>query len=646
MINKILIANRGEIACRIIKTCKNLGILTVAVYSDADKNALHVKQADEAVWIGESAPSASYLKMEKIIEVAKATQSDAIHPGYGFLAENATFAQLCLENQIIFVGPNPNAIQLMGSKKEAKELVSRYQVPTIPGYNGSEQRNEYLQKEAEKIGFPLLIKAAAGGGGKGMRIVKHIGEFQEALNAAKREALAAFGDDTILLEKYFESSRHIEVQIFGDKHGNIIHFFERECSIQRRYQKIIEEAPSPALTPELREKITQAAINAAKAIQYDNAGTVEFLLDNDNNFYFLEINTRIQVEHPVTELITNTDLIALQIHVASGGVLPSQPSKFEGHALECRIYAEDPYQDFLPRNGKLLDFQIPELVRVDTGVTKGDTITIYYDPMVAKVISFGKTREEAIRKMTYALKNSHVQGLTTNQGYLIQVLEHPQFLKANLSTSFVKQYQKDLVPKFEENLFLIAALIFQSLNTPLLLPFLPRGWRNNFYQMSYENFKIHDKLFKVEYQWINNNSLKVKIADNEWSISNVQLLESKLVFFINDKKFSCQVQATEKGFEVSSNGINLFIEWIDKLPNSTQQEDKNSYVSQMPGEVLKVLVNPGDIVEEGAPLLVLISMKMENTIYAHSKGRVKEIYVSENSFVEAKTQLLQIESQN
>ncbi len=646
MINKVLIANRGEIACRIIKTCKKLGIQTVAVFSDADKQSLHVKMADEAIWIGESSPSASYLKMEKLIEVAKSTQSDAIHPGYGFLAENASFAQLCLDNQIIFIGPHPKAIQAMGSKKEAKELVSKYNVPVIPGYNGSDQSNETLINEAQKIGFPLLIKAAAGGGGKGMRIVRSEKEFLEALNAAKREALAAFADDTVLLEKYFDSSRHIEVQIFGDKHGNIIHFFERECSIQRRYQKIIEEAPSPALTPELREKITQAAINAAKAIQYDNAGTVEFLLDDQNQFYFLEINTRIQVEHPVTEFITNTDLIALQIHVAEGGKLPEQPQTFDGHAIECRIYAEDPYQDFMPRNGKLLSFYVPDLVRVDTGVQAGDTISIYYDPMIAKIISYGKNRNETIRKMIYALKNSKIQGLTNNQSFLLQIFQHPEFQNARISTAFIKQYENDLKINVQVDFWLIAALIYQSLNTPLTLSFLPRGWRNNLYQLSFELFKVLDNTHKLEYQWISSDNLKVIINHQEWLISQIQLQQNALVYFLDNTKYVFEIQPTEKGFEVSHQGINLVIENIEKLPDANQQEDKNTYISQMPGEVLKILVNVGDKVEAGTPLLVLVSMKMENTIYAQSKGIVKEIYVNEKSFVEAKSQLLQIENLN
>ncbi len=646
MINKILIANRGEIACRIIKTCKSKGIQTVAVYSDADKNALHVQLADEAVWIGESAPASSYLKMDKLIQIAKSTYSDAIHPGYGFLAENANFAQLCQDHGIIFIGPNPKAIQAMGSKKEAKDLVEKYNVPTIPGYKGSDQSLETLQIEAQKIGFPLLIKAAAGGGGKGMRIVRKSEEFTEALSAAKREALSAFGDDTILLEKYFDTSRHIEVQIFGDKHGNIIHFFERECSIQRRYQKIIEEAPSPALTPELRKQITQSAINAAKAIQYDNAGTVEFLLDDQNHFYFLEINTRIQVEHPVTELITNTDLIALQIHVADGGKLPEQPKEFHGHAIECRIYAEDPYNDFMPRNGKLLKFHIPDLVRVDTGVQTGDTISIYYDPMIAKMISYGQNREEAIRKMIYTLKNSTIQGLNNNQSFLIQIFQHPEFQKANLSTSFIKNYENDLNPNIQKEFYAFAALIYQSLNTPLSLPFLPRGWRNNKYQLSFETFKIQQENYKLEYEWINDTTLKIFYNQNEFFMDRVQLFQNQLVFFVNQIKYSFEVQTTEKGFEVNQNGINLEIEYIEKLPDTNQQEDKNAYISQMPGEIIKVLVQEGQEVEEGTPLLVLISMKMENTIYAHTKGIVKEIFVSEKSFVEAKSQLIKIESLN
>ena len=642
MINKLLIANRGEIACRIIRSCKKLGIQTVAVYSEIDQSAMHVQLADEAVFIGGSAASSSYLKMEKIIEVAQQTQADAIHPGYGFLAENADFAKLCENNHIIFIGPNSQAIAKMGSKKEAKELVSQYQVPIIPGYNGSDQSIERLQLEAQKIGFPLLIKAAAGGGGKGMRIVNCSEDFLESLKAAKREARAAFHDDTVLLEKFFPNSRHIEVQIFGDQHGNIIHFFERECSIQRRYQKIIEEAPSPALSPELRLQITQAAIHAARAIQYDNAGTVEFLLDDQNQFYFLEMNTRIQVEHPVTEMITGTDLIALQIHVAEGGQLPPQPSHFQGHAIECRIYAEDPYNDFLPRTGKIISFDVPELVRLDTGIQKGDTISIFYDPMIAKIISHGQNRQEAIRKMIYALQNTVIQGLTTNQIFLLELLKHPEFQKGNLSTAFITNHQKELQPKIDMTMYGIAALIYDSLKTPLALPFLPRGWRNNPYSYPYEIFKIYEQTFKLEYQWLSKDSLKAYHDEKSWEIKNIQLLDNQLVFFIDEKKYAWSIKENEKGYEVCSKGVNLFVEKIEKLPDVSQTEDKNAYVSQMPGEVLKILVKEGDKVEPGTPLMVLVSMKMENTIYARSKGIVQNVYVKEKSFVEANARLLQI----
>lgn len=646
MIQKILIANRGEIACRVIKTCKLLGIRSVAVYSDVDKTAQHVLLADEAVCIGGSSPQTSYLKMDALIAAAKSIGADAIHPGYGFLSENAVFAELCLAEGLIFIGPHPGAIRAMGSKKEAKDLVAKHGVPTIPGYNGNNQDPDFLMQEAKKIGYPLLIKAAAGGGGKGMRIVQQESEFMDALTTAKREAFAAFHDDTVLLEKYFPKSRHIEVQIFGDKHGNIIHFFERECSIQRRYQKIIEEAPSPALNPDQRNAITHAAVKAAKAIQYDNAGTVEFLLDDNGNFYFLEINTRIQVEHPVTEMITGMDLIALQIAVAEGQQLPEQPSHFSGHAIECRLYAEDPYEDFLPRTGQLTHFFIPhDGIRIDTGVTQGDTISVFYDPMIAKIIAKGNHRNDAIRKLTYALQNSVVQGLITNQTFLLQILKHPAFIHAELSTHFIKEHWESLQPQMEEHLLGIAAIVYHSLQTPKPFPFLPRGWRNNPFQKSFELLSMNNHTQKWEYQWHNDHQLTVYLPDTQqqWFIEHFICEHQTLTLFINGVKYVFAVSLQNDQIEVTYQGVHKRLLIEDKFPDVLSNDAQNAYLSQMPGEVVKVLVNPGETIVEGAPLIIINSMKMENTIYANQAGIVKEIYVQAGNFVEAKTQLLCVE---
>ncbi|GIV34451.1 MAG: hypothetical protein KatS3mg031_1986 [Chitinophagales bacterium] len=418
-ITKILIANRSEIAIRIMRTCRKMGIATVAVFSEADKNALFVKHADEGIALGGYAASDSYLNQEKIIAAAKRTGADAIHPGYGFLSENESFARRCEQEGILFIGPNSKAIEAMGDKIRAKEIMQKHGVPVVPGYDGEDQSMETLRKEAKKIGFPVLLKASAGGGGKGMRIVREEKTLEKDIEGAKREALSAFGDDTLLIEKYFDSARHIEFQILGDKHGQVIHLFERECSIQRRYQKIIEESPSPVMTDALREKMAAAALKAAQAIKYDNAGTVEFIVDDKLHFYFLEVNTRLQVEHPVTEMVTGLDLVKLQIEVAQGLPLPLSQNdvKQNGHAVECRLYAEDPYNHFLPATGKVLAYLPDEsgCTRYDSGVENGSVIDIHYDPMIAKVITWGNTRSDAIRKMKHALRRDRLAGCCYKQ---------------------------------------------------------------------------------------------------------------------------------------------------------------------------------------------------------------------------------------
>ena len=442
-IQSILIANRGEIASRIIRTCKAMGIRTVAIYSEADRQSPYVTQADRAVNIGAPRPTESYLNGQKIIDLAQKLSIDAIHPGYGFLSENHHFAQLCEEAGIIFIGPHAKAIEQMGSKALAKEIMRKHQVPVIPGYQGEDQSIDKLSEAAGDIGFPLLVKASAGGGGKGMRIVRHPEELLTALSASKREAKGAFGNDRIILEKYIAQSRHIEFQIFGDKNGNVIHLFERECTIQRRYQKVIEESPSPALTEELREQMAQAAIAAGKAISYDNAGTVEFIFDcQSNEFYFLEMNTRLQVEHPVTEAITGLDLVEWQISVAGGDELPLRQSEIRtrGYALETRIYAEDPQKEFFPVSGNIRSWSYPDNLsgfRMESAVKSGSDISIYYDPMIAKAITWGKNRNEAIRKMDYALSQTVCLGLTTNIPFLRAILSTDDFKKGNYDTGFI-----------------------------------------------------------------------------------------------------------------------------------------------------------------------------------------------------------------
>ena len=447
MFKKILVANRGEIAVRIIKACQEMGIKTVAIYSKVDKDAPHVQLADETVNLGDPTPIESYLNIPKIIKIAQETGAEAIHPGYGFLAENPDFAQSCNDADVKFIGPSPKVISLMGDKIAAKKTMDKAGVPVIPGYHGVKQDNASLLKEGKKIGFPLLVKAAAGGGGKGMKIVYSKETLEESIESAKRESKSAFGDDTVFLEKYLDKPRHIEFQILADENGNVIHLFERECSIQRRHQKIIEETPSPVITPQLREKMGKAAVDTAKAVGYTNAGTVEFMVDGDLNFYFMEMNTRLQVEHPITEMTTGIDLAKWQLRIASGMNLTlKQKDLFQrGHAVECRIYAEDPSNGFLPSIGTLEKVEAPTgpNVRDDSGIYTGMEVTSYYDPMLAKLVTYAENREESINKMLWALSRYVVMGVTTNIPFLKKVLEHEEFKKGNITTHFIDDYFKD-----------------------------------------------------------------------------------------------------------------------------------------------------------------------------------------------------------
>ena len=461
---KILVANRGEIAIRVMKTAQKMGIKTVAVYSTADRNAPHVKFADEAVWIGESPSSESYLLGSKIIEVAKALNVDAIHPGYGFLSENSEFAEEAERNNIIFIGPKSKAIEIMGSKLAAKEAVMHYNIPMVPGVDHAIIDIEEAKKSATTIGFPILIKASAGGGGKGMRVVDNEHDFVPQMNRAISEAVAAFGDGSVFIEKYVASSRHIEIQIIADSHGNVLYLFERECSIQRRHQKVVEEAPSSVLSPEIRKKMGEAAVLVAKSCDYLGAGTVEFLYDENDNFYFLEMNTRLQVEHPVSEWITGVDLVELQIRVARGEALPfkQEDLKIKGHAMELRVYAEDPMNDFLPCVGHLDVYKLPvgEGIRVDNGFEQGMDIPIYYDPMLAKLITYGQTREEAIQIMVKAIDDYKIEGVQTTLPFGKFVFEHEAFRSGKFDTNFVKKYYDAAMLKSQmENEAEIAALV-------------------------------------------------------------------------------------------------------------------------------------------------------------------------------------------
>jgi acetyl-CoA carboxylase biotin carboxylase subunit len=469
MIKKVLVANRSEIACRIIKACKELGIRTVAIYSDVDRHALHTLLADEAVYVGESPPLKSYLNMEAIIEAAKKTNCDAIHPGYGFLSERAEFNRMVRDSGLIFIGSSPESMELLGSKVRSRQTMMNSGVPVIPGMKSASKDISEFQSVAQELGYPVLVKASDGGGGKGMRIVHSKAELEDAINSAMRESISAFKSDAIYLEKYIESPRHIEFQVAADNFGNAVYLFERECSIQRRHQKIIEETPSVALTPELRKKMGEAAVRAVKAAGYTNLGTVEFLLDKDGNFYFLEVNARIQVEHPITELTTGVDLVKLQIHIANGGELPFAQEDLQqnGHAIECRIYAEDAERNFLPSSGKILYLREPTGpgIRFDSGIYIGSEVPIFYDPILAKLIVWGKDREEARRRMINALKNTIILGTKTSIGFMIKVLEHPEWIAGNTFTNFIeKNFASSYSASEDLLIFALAAAEFSFKN--------------------------------------------------------------------------------------------------------------------------------------------------------------------------------------
>jgi len=643
--NKILIANRGEIACRIIRTCKKLGIETVAVFSAADKNALHVSMADEAVYIGASEVNASYLQMDKIIDAAKKTGADAIHPGYGFLSENANFAKKLAEAGIIFIAPNADAIEKMGSKALSKAIAQEHKVPTIPGYKGKDQSETTLLSEALKIGFPLLIKASAGGGGKGMRIVHQESELKKAIQSAKGEAINAFGDDEVLLEKYLPSSRHIEIQIFGDKLGNAVYLLERECTIQRRYQKIFEESPSPVLTEELRKEMGEAAVRMAKALKYDNAGTVEFIYE-EGKFYFLEVNTRLQVEHPVTEMVTGLDLVEWQILAAEGKSLPlkQEEIKGNGYALECRLYAEDAANDFMPVTGKVLKWQTPNIegARYDTGIQSNSEISVYYDPMISKVIVHSPDRATTMRKMEYALKNTVCLGTVTNLPFLLHILQQEDFKQGNYDTHYIANHidlsKVNEVKEAHVHLALIAATmhkIEQYLGSKTILKELPFAWRNNFYQPETYQYFYGENEYEVKVRETE-NTYQITIGEENYEVSgktasyqingilhHFDLAESNESYYVHHKDFS-----------------QIIIKTKDRFPLSSAAEEKSNYVSAMPASVIKVMVKPGDKVENGQSLLVLSSMKMENTIAASEDGVIEEVYVSEGENIEAGVVLL------
>ncbi|KAL3857811.1 hypothetical protein ACJMK2_012446 [Sinanodonta woodiana] len=649
-LQKILVANRGEIACRVIRTAKRLGIKAVAVYSDADKNSMHVSMADEAYHIGPPAAGQSYLCKEKIISVAKQSGAQAIHPGYGFLSENMEFAELCAKEGVIFIGPPASAIRDMGIKSTSKAIMSAAGVPIIEGYHGEDQSDGRLKKEAAKIGYPVMIKAVRGGGGKGMRIAMKESEFDQQLESAKREAMKSFGDQVMLLEKFVERPRHVEVQVFGDKHGNYVYLFERDCSVQRRHQKIIEEAPAPGISDEVRKSIGEAAVRAAQAVNYVGAGTVEFIMDTNQKFYFMEMNTRLQVEHPVTEMITGTDLVEWQLKVASGEKLPLAQGeiKLKGHAFEARIYAEDPNNSFMPGAGPLLHLSTPatdQHTRIDTGIRQGDEVSVHYDPMIAKLIVWAEDRQAALRRCRAALMDYQVLGLNTNIQFLTDLARHPKFIEGDVHTDFIPQHSKELFPErtLPASALCRAAVamvlqkqeVSKTSQLKSLDPFSPfslcTAVRVNHNPVRFITLKDGDKDVKIEVETLNDNSFKVRINGQEYSVT--ASLESEA----GRTKVTSIIDGVKSSAWVVQQGLSLHFFTVDgrydlSLPvpkyvfASGALSGLNDAVAPMPGVIEKVSVSPGSKVQKGDALVIMIAMKMEYVIRAPKDGVVEKIF--------------------
>jgi 3-methylcrotonyl-CoA carboxylase alpha subunit len=654
LFEKILIANRGEIACRVIKTARRMGIRTVAVYSEADTRALHVERADEAYLIGPAPARESYLHIDRIVETARLAEAEAIHPGYGFLSENARFAEACEAAGVTFIGPPAPAIRAMGLKSAAKALMAGSGVPVVPGYHGPAQDFDTLAAAAAETGYPVLIKASAGGGGKGMRIVEQAGDLVAALAAAKREAASAFGDDRLLLEKYLARPRHIEIQVFADTHGSVISLFERDCSLQRRYQKVIEEAPAPGLDSGRRREMGEAACAAARAIGYVNAGTVEFIVQGDA-FYFMEMNTRLQVEHPVTEAITGLDLVEWQLRVAAGEPLPRRAEQitFQGHAIEARIYAEDPAQDFRPSTGVITHLEAPlEHARVDSGVRKGDSISIHYDPLIAKLIVWAPDRGTAIARLRGALAEYQVAGVTTNIPFLAAVAAHPAYRAGQLDTGFLERHAAELLPAAPPaSREVLAAGLLEVLADQRRKaeqraaasgdPWSPwnqlSAWRMN--GAGYQDVLFTDGNARLPLRVfsLRDGTFRVDFPDGPGEISGQGDAR-----FLDGVKIRARAVSQGPQLTVFRAGASHTLSLIDPLtPRGLEEDAGGRLTAPMPGRIVQVMVRQGDEVKRGAPLLVLEAMKMEYTIAAPADGRIAEVRYSVGDVVEEGAELIE-----
>lgn len=665
MFNKILIANRGEIACRVARTCRRLGIKTVAIYSDADKDALHVHTCDEAVHIGGSAPKDSYLLGEKIIQIALELGAQAIHPGYGFLSENADFALACENAGIVFIGPPASAIYAMGSKSAAKSLMESAAVPLVPGYHGDNQDPAFLHTQADRIGYPVLLKASAGGGGKGMRIIESSTGFLAALESCKREALSSFGDEKVLVEKYLSRPRHIEIQVFADRQGNCVYLFDRDCSVQRRHQKVLEEAPAPRVSLEIKRAMGQAAVNAAKKVGYQGAGTVEFIAEADSHgnageFFFMEMNTRLQVEHPVTEMITGQDLVEWQLRVAAGEPLPllQDQIRLQGHAIESRIYAENPENNFLPSTGTLLSMNMPtqemDSIRIDTGVRVGDVISPFYDPMIAKLIVWGPERNTAVSKMRQALDDTHIVGLSTNVAFLGRLLRCDAFVEANLDTGLIAKNEqallgKDTSAELEDMAFLLAQrLSFDAEKSHFAgreshSPWQRQdAWRLNKPCVRVFSFVLDRSDEPSTFQYCYETQM-ISYADKKAKFSFFKKGHS-ILLTLDGQQTSAKIHTHphhDDTFHLFRNGRHQVWTYQDQLKmNYVQETSSGKLTAPMPGKVIAVHVKPGMLVKVGDPLMVVEAMKMEHAITAPFDGEVFEVNYAQGEQVNEGDQLI------
>jgi 3-methylcrotonyl-CoA carboxylase alpha subunit len=656
MFKTILIANRGEIACRIIATCRRLGVETVAVYSDADANSRHVRLADRAVHIGAAAARESYLNIDRIIQAARDTGAEAIHPGYGFLAENAHFARKLRDADLILIGPSPETMDLMGSKAAAKAKMAAAEVPLIPGYHGDDQDDDTLLKEAERIGFPLMLKAAAGGGGKGMRVVHSKDDFDEALKAARREASGAFGDERMIIERYLPTPRHIEAQVFADTQGNTVHLFERDCSSQRRHQKIIEEAPAARLDDDVRQQLLAAAVRAAEAVDYVGAGTVEFLVDGDE-FFFLEMNTRLQVEHPVTECITGLDLVEWQLRVAAGEELPLKQDDIRatGHAMEARIYAEDPDQGFVPSTGRIDALVLPESsrVRVDSGVDTGDEVSMHYDPMIAKLIVHDSTREACLARLNQALAASFIAGPTTNLGFLQALAGSQVFTDAAIDTGLLDRELATILNAGEAPLDILAAaagrwLLMQESQATSDTPWdTCDSWRLGEPATRSLDIESADQRLTVEAAGFAGD-YRLQIDEENHPVRIQQLSDADFSLTLDGQARRVQIHAAgEHSLEVCLDNRRWPVIRHARFEAAVDSSASDGrLLAPMPGKILEIRAEAGQSVSEGETLLIMEAMKMELAIKAPMDGEVSEIAVTAEDIVEADTLLLALEPKN